>query len=310
MIEIKWLSSTNDISQNLWSECFPPPLEGKWWYSTLENSDLNDQFKFFYGLILSDDKPIGIVPAFLMDVPMEIMAPDVVVPLIPMLKKIVPAICYQRIFFIGSPCADEGTVGLISEIDLVHIIESLQKELLIKTKELNASMLIWKDFPETSKAALDSLSQTNRICRGLAYPGTTVSLPQADKDSYYKSLKSSHRHNLLKKLKRSQQNLPLEIIEIQNPDEQTLDEIFALFWQTYEKGKTKFERLNKKFFSLIAQEKESWWILLRNPADDKLVAFMLCFLLGDKVINKFIGMDYALATSNNLYYRLWDAAVD
>jgi predicted N-acyltransferase len=97
---------------------------------------------------------------------------------------------------------------------------------------------------------------------------------------------------------------------VQNPDEQTINEIFSLFWQTYEHGKTKFERLNKLFFANIAKEKVSWWVLLRNPADGKLVAFMLCFLLGDRVINKFIGLDYTIAKDNYLYFRLWNAAME
>ena len=307
---LTFFESARELSEELWQQCFPPPLEGIWWYKALENSQLGDQFKFLYGLIEQDGKSIGILPAFLMDVPMEVMAPDFLIPLMPTLKKIAPVICYQRTLFVGSPCTDEGSVGLINGVDLEDVIQPLHKELIRQTQKLKASMLIWKDFPQSSESALDLLSKTNKICKGFAYPGTMVQIPQANIDSYYKSLKSSQRHNLRKKLKRSQESLPLETSVIQNPDEQTLNEVFALFWQTYEKGKTKFERLNKQFFALIAQEKPSWWILLRNPADGKIVAFMLCFLIGDRIINKFIGMDYAIAKDNFLYFRLWNACVE
>jgi hypothetical protein len=37
---------------------------------------------------------------------------------------------------------------------------------------------------------------------------------------------------------------------------------------------------------------------------------MLCFLLKDKIINKFIGLDYAIAREANLYFRLWEAAIE
>ncbi|MHB8744469.1 MAG: hypothetical protein ACYC9L_15290, partial [Sulfuricaulis sp.] len=40
------------------------------------------------------------------------------------------------------------------------------------------------------------------------------------------------------------------------------------------------------------------------------VAFMLCFKLGDHVINKFIGIDYQKPKEWFLYFRLWAAAVD
>ena len=41
-----------------------------------------------------------------------------------------------------------------------------------------------------------------------------------------------------------------------------------------------------------------------------MVAFMLCFKIGDRVINKFIGIDYSRPEQWCLYFRLWDAALD
>ena len=41
-----------------------------------------------------------------------------------------------------------------------------------------------------------------------------------------------------------------------------------------------------------------------------MLAFMLCFAVGPRIINKFIGIDYSRPTSWSLYFRLWDAAVD
>jgi hypothetical protein len=37
---------------------------------------------------------------------------------------------------------------------------------------------------------------------------------------------------------------------------------------------------------------------------------MLCFVLGEQVINKFIGIDYSQPKEWFLYFRLWEAAVD
>ncbi len=39
---------------------------------------------------------------------------------------------------------------------------------------------------------------------------------------------------------------------MQQPDEKTLQELYSLFLQTYEKGKTKFEKLTFEFFRQIA----------------------------------------------------------
>ncbi len=330
MFSIKWVKSEAEIPSQLWEECFPPPFEGRWWYSVLERSGLESQFQFSYGLLSSQGKLIGIVPVFLNDVPIELVAPDAIAAGLRILSKAIPSCGYQRTLFVGSPCADEGTVGLIPGINLDEVVTFIHVEVIKLATLLKAPMIVWKDFPGADECALDILCTNGQAFKMTSYPGTVVHLQEATMDAYLKGLKSSHRHNLLKKLKRSKQKFPLQVSTIQIPTDKELDEIFALFWQTYERGKTKFERLDKKFFSLIAQQKEAWFVMLRepvtaspidpntanasstdpSPTQGKLVAFMLCFLIGDRIINKFIGLDYSQPKEASLYFRLWEAAVE
>jgi hypothetical protein len=41
-----------------------------------------------------------------------------------------------------------------------------------------------------------------------------------------------------------------------------------------------------------------------------MIAFMLCFDLGERLINMFIGMDYSRPKEWMLFFRLWEAVVD
>jgi predicted N-acyltransferase len=97
---------------------------------------------------------------------------------------------------------------------------------------------------------------------------------------------------------------------MRQPDAATLDELFALFWQTYERATTQFERLNRQFFSEIAAAEVASFIVLRAPASGRAVAFMLCFEFEGRLVNKFIGIDYQRPREWLLYFRLWDAALD
>src|SRR5262249_24302431 len=97
---------------------------------------------------------------------------------------------------------------------------------------------------------------------------------------------------------------------VQQPSQELLADIFALFWRTYEKAKTKFERLTPSFFQRIAAEEVSYFVLLRQPESDTLVAFMLCFRIGSRMVNKFIGLDYSYNGDWFLYFRLWEEAVE
>ena len=264
---IAWYAQADDISDDIWHLCFPQPLEGKWWYQSLEQCGIDDQFTFAYALITEHDgvsiRAVGIAPTFLHNVPIDLVAPPALAAIFIKLGAIVPSLRYQRTLFVGSPCAEEGTVGLLPGVKLASVAGYLEKALEERARQFKAVMIVWKDFAEGDRKALESLCASDGLFPVVSYPGTIVDLPKGQFADYLKSLKSSHRHNLTKKLKRSKQQGELEVSVIQHPDEKTQAEIFALFWQTYEKGKTKFERLNPKFFRLIAQLDLSWFVLLK-----------------------------------------------
>ncbi|MDR3616845.1 MAG: GNAT family N-acetyltransferase [Candidatus Obscuribacterales bacterium] len=306
---VEWVNSASKIPSALWRDFFPETVEGRFWYVALEQSKLESQFQFHYALVKEGPDIIAIAPAFVMNVPMELVVPEPVAKLLKSVKPILPSLSYQRTLFVGSVCADEGTIGVKPGIALSDIVVPLQKAVEKKARSLKAPMIVWKDFPESVAPHLQPLLTIANAFTLVSFPGTAVTLTGNSIDDYFASLKSSRRYNLKKKLKKSKQTAQIVSSIIQNPDEQTLVDIFALFWQTYEKGKTKFEVLNLDFFHLMAACDKAWFILLREDRTEKLLAFMLCFKLGDKVINKFIGIDYTTPPDWFLYFRLWEAAV-
>jgi hypothetical protein len=226
------------------------------------------------------------------------------------LARIFPRVGFQRTFFVGSPCADEGTIGLMPALNLADVIGELRRAVRAKARALGAAMIVFKDFPGGEVAALTAGDEGRKFCPTVSYPGTVVALPAAGKEAYYHSLAHTQRHNLLKKLRRSRELLALETSIVVRPADRELDEIFALFMQTYERGKTKFERLDRRFFARVSEHEGVQFILQRDATGGELVAFMLVFCLGDRVINKFIGLDYRRSGKTYLYFRLFDAAVD
>jgi hypothetical protein len=196
----------------------------------------------------------------------------------------------------------------------LQVLLCVHQGLIAKAAQLNAPMRIWKDVPAAYDSELAAFTRTEKLFRLISYPGTivklpTVKLPADGKQAYLASLKTSRRNKLKKKLNLAA-DIPVAIEVVQRPDAQTLDELFALFWQTYEKGVTKFERLNRRFFELIAEHPQSHFILLRARASGDIVTFALCFALGKRVINKYIGIDYSRPRQWFLYFRLWEAVVD
>jgi uncharacterized protein len=309
-VSVRWVSSADAIPSELWEQCFPPPLEGRWWYAALERSNLEDQFSFLYALLLRDNVPIGIAPAFRMDVPLDIIAPPSLARLLRSIGSWLPRLRYQKTFFVGSPCADEGTVGLVPGVRLREVAVALQNAAQERARECGDSAVVWKDFPDTLTEDLSVVCADASLFKLVSYPGTIVPHLDGGFAGYLTTLNSAKRNSLKRKLKRSRAMGALDVSVIQHPDGPQLKEIFDLFWQTYCNSKTSFERLTPQFFHLIAREDVSHFILLRIPGNGKLVAFMLLFLIGARAINKFIGLDYTCARDWHLYFRLWEEAVE
>ncbi len=306
---LEWVGSADAVPESLWARCFPEPLEGRWWYRLLERSGLESQFRFGYGLIHRGSEPVGIVPTFLMDVPMDVVASPALARCVRAVGRVVPALRHQRTLFVGSPCADEGTIGLCPGTELASVAPDVMLALEERRRACGASMIVLKDMPEEAISALSPLRDRGALFSFPSPPSTRLSLPAGGFDAYVGGLASRHRHNLLKKISRGSRVCALECSVVQQPDEATLGEMYALFMRTYEKGRMKFERLSERFFHLATREACASTLVLRRADNGAMGAFMLCFRLGGRVINKFIGLDYDLPRESFVYYQLWRHAV-
>jgi hypothetical protein len=314
ILRVEWATSAAQISHELWASCFAAPYEGRWWYLALEQAGLQDQFTFVYGVVYAQgagggtDTPIAIAPAFVMNVPISLVVPPALLPFVQLLGKLTPSVLYQRTLFIGSPCSDEGRVGMLEGADVAAVLEVVNQAVQAYASKIKAPMRVWKDFSNQHQQAFVGLLPKAGLFRLVSFPGTEVKLAGKDSDGYLGSLKASRRNKLKKKLKLAAE-APIDVEVMKQPNAVIMDEIFALFWQTYEKGDTKFERLNRTFFDLITQFEHAHYVVLRERGTQKIVSFMLCFKLGEHVINKFIGIDYKQPKEWFLYFRLWEAAV-
>ncbi len=230
---VNWVDSESEIALELWKACFPAPYEGHWWYQVLERCGILDQFIFLYAVVSDKSGPIAIAPAFVMNVPMRLVLPPALLPLANIVGYVLPSALYQRTLFIGSPCSDEGRVGMLPGTNSLEVLQCVEQAMLVKTKQLKASMRVWKDFPQAYTKDFSKLSAS--LFKLVSFPGTMVELPNASKEGYLTTLKSSRRNKLKKKLRLAAES-PVDIEVVQQPDTATMDQIFSLFWQTYEKG--------------------------------------------------------------------------
>jgi hypothetical protein len=309
-LRVRLVARADEAPAELWAAGFGPPLEGPWWYRGLEASGLEEQFTFLYAIVEDDGRPVGLAPLFVADIPMELVVPTGVMSLLRLAGRVIPAVLNQRTLFVGSPFSDEGTVAIVAGADRVAVLTAIARALDGVAREHKALMLAWKDFPEAHRAEMEAMSKAAAFFPSVGFPGTVVRFSSPRKADYESSLKGSRRYNMRRRLKRSSALVDLSADVLQDPDAAALDEIFGLFRQTFEKSDTQFERLDRRFFEVFAKIPEAWFVTLREPDKGEMVAFMLCLRSGDRVINKFIGLDYGRDRDWLLYFRLWDAAVE
>ncbi len=304
------VESEKSIPADLWAACFPPPLEGHWWYQVLEQSGLDEQFQFLYALVSVGGRPVGIAPLFMMKIGLEFLVPKPLVPMLALVGKIFKTLSEPRILFVGSPCSDEGAVGILPGADRRAALFAIQHAIEAEAARRGVSMTIWKDFPKSYDADLTSLAARAGLFRMVSFPGTSIEVPSSRKQDYFSAMRSSRRYNLRRKLKLSAERLDAVVEPVQHPDAALIGQIYALFERTRSKSGMSLERLDRRFFERVAREPAAHFILLRERHSGDLVAFKLCFEIGTHVINKYIGIDYDRPKDWFLFFRIFEAAFD
>lgn len=310
-IALHWHSHAGAIDAAIWQRCFQPGQQGLFWYQSLERADLAAQFQFFYGLVTQEGQVLAIVPAFVFDVPMDLVAPPAAAYAINFVARgPLRRLAYQRTFFIGNVAGEEGLLGLAAGTQLAGIALLVHDAARAKARELRAPMLVWKDFEASAGAALAQLAAQRSAFCIVSYPGTVMPLLAGGFAAFLATQKAARRHQIQKKLRRGEAAGPVVVQVLRQPGRAVLAECFALFEQTYAKATTRFERLNLAYFEAIAACNEAVFVVLRSAATGRAEAFMLLLNLGPRIINQFIGIDYALGSERFLYFRLFAAAYD
>jgi hypothetical protein len=310
-LAIAWHSRCADLPAPLWSRAFPPPFEGRAWFEAVQAGTLPGQFHFQYGLLTRNGVAAGIVPAFVYDLPLALVLPEPLARvLLPLARGPLRALAVQRTFFIGNVAGDEGHVGLVPGVALAEVAPAIHRAARARANVLGAPVVVWKDFPEADREAMDMLVRGGRAFRMASFPGAEVPIHPGGFAALLGAMRSQHRNKLRVKLRKGCAAFEVRASVESQPSDDLLREVFALFEQTRARATTRFETLTPEFFRAIAASAETSFVLLRHAVDGRLVAFMLVFDLDTRIVNKYIGLDYSVAEEGRLYFRLFAAAYD
>lgn len=184
------------------------------------------------------------------------------------------------------------------------------------------ALTIVKDLPQASPLLSEAdnrySAQLYEACLRQGFIGIEgqalawMALDFTDTDQWLARLSRSRRRNIRRKL-RSREALRIEVLPTGDP---RFDcpawryLLYQLYLAVYRQSDIHFDLLTPEFFGALLREGSSGGRVFLYWHDQTLVGYNLCYLHGDKLIDKYIGLNYPLALEYNLYVVSWQVNLE
>ena len=207
------------------------------------------------------------------------------------------------------PFGETGTIGVDpAHPDKPALVAELVRAMEAVGRAQGLRFMLFKDFPARTDGLLEPLAR-HGFFRGESFPNVVVPLPHATMAEYLASLSHNARKDLRRKIKQTLAGGPIEVRLVDNVAD-LIEPVYALYLATYQAGTVRFERLTREYFLAVGQIMRGQARFFLFYRGGRLVCFNLCFQHGDQLIDKFIGLDYAVARELNLYFFTWHHNVE
>ena len=297
MLTTRIVRKIDDIIPEEWNRVFPPVLENYYFFKTLTESRF-EEFSFYFITVHEGEELVGAAPCFLMNYPLDTTVQGRLKNLFAGIQKFFPKIFNLKALICGCPMGP-GRMGIRG--DRARVIRAILEGMQQIARKEKVPIVAFKDFDATYRQVLDPLRQ-QCFYEFESLPNTEMDLPFKDFEDYLKTLSRISRYDLRRKFKKVDGHVCIETEVSNRLDGVLLDEVYALFLQTSSRGELQFEKVPKDFFKNIAGNMPDQVRFFLWRIDKKLVAFTLCLVSGDRLIDYYLGLDYAVAFQYHLYF--------
>lgn len=294
--------SITEFEPSAWNRCFPGDLEDWGYYRATEAAGITG-FDYRYVAVIENGQPVAIVPAFHTSYRLDTTVQGPARHLTARLTALFPRLMVPRLACLGSPVAETCHLGFVPGLS-----ENRKKELLarlVNAFEQNALAVGIrlhgvKDAAE-SQQNLWGAVLGRRYQRMAGLPTTTLALPFADLDAYLATLGKATRKDMRRKLRAGS----AVRVEYRRHIEDVLDQIKELYEQTRARSELQFEHLESAWFTGVLSAAGEHGGCFLYWVNERLAAFNLVLHDGERMIDKFIGLDAVLGRQHNLYFLSW-----
>lgn len=293
--EARVFTSSQLIEPEIWHHVFSAHGKDHRYYEIVEET-LGGQFDQNY-FVIRNTRTGGtaVQPFFFVDQDLLAGMPGGVRRAVAALRKFRPRFLNLRMMMVG--CA-EGDGQL--DCEEPWAIDALHDAVNRYARHEKAAIIILKAFPAKNRAALSRFSSED-YSRVPSMPGGHLAIDFGSFEEFMqKKLGRIFRKNLRRKFKKSG-GLAITM-EVSNDVESCVDEVYALYLQTYERSEFKFEKLTRDFLLALGRRMPDRARFFTWRLEGKIIAFALCMVYGDTIYDMNVGMDYAVAFDLHLYF--------
>ena len=303
--EIRTYASVEEIADEQWQSLWPLRAEGRDFYRCQEFADIQG-FHFFYLGISDGGRLVLVAPLFTARFNMGLAMDDAGRERLAQVQTYWPGLLVFKTLFCGSPTSEKGIVAVHPAYRQdASLFLALDRALLTLAKKHGAWMVVFKDLAKEDLETLTPMRSRGWFV-GESLPTAKLDLADTPSvDSYLCQLRTGMSKYLRRKLKKHERNGLLRI-EATNDIGHCVDEIYRLYRCVYDNGPMHFELLTPEFFLNFCRhmpERTIYFLYwLQQGTERRLVGMNFCLHFDDRLIDKYIGMDYSVSRNLDLYF--------
>ena len=296
-LKTKVVKRIADIPADDWKRVFPDVLENYDFFNTLDESNLG-QFFFYYIMVYERNIPIAASTCFLLNYSLDTSISGPLRRVTNSIKKIMPNIFSLKAVVCGMPIG-QGRIGITGQADMA--IKAILRRMEQIARKNRVPIIAFKDFDQTYTRMLDPLQKIG-FAKFDSLPSTELNVWFKDFEEYLKTLSSANRYDLRRKFRRVDGLVKIDMEIVEALEDGILQEVYKLYLDIIAKHDMGFELLPIEFFKNISKNMPRHTKFFLWRIEGKLVAFLLCLVSKDILIDYYVGLDYSIAHKYHLYF--------
>ncbi|MGH3637013.1 MAG: GNAT family N-acetyltransferase [Mycobacterium sp.] len=302
MTETRAHDSIDAFAAADWDRLFPGEIEDHAYLGAVERAGLPG-FRHLYFAVREAGQLAAAVPAFVTDYRLDTTVSGGLRRLTGPLARVFPRLLRIPMLSLGSPVTERCRIGYAPDATAEQRAAWLDA-ILAQMEKVAAKgklgMLAVKDAPLGEPAWRGVC-----LCHGLralpGLPGATLDIRWSNVEGYLDSLGPSTR----KDLRRKQRTGAALHIAWRTDLDGIEGDVQRLYRGTLAHAEFAFEELTPAYFENVLRDMPARAFCVTYSEDDRLIAFNLVLCDRERLLDKFLGMDYAAMARYNLYHVSW-----